>query len=49
MEAAKLHPAELNEEAMQILREAEASINRCIGVETDPAAEIFLIALNSNQ
>lgn len=49
MESEKLHPAMLNEEALQILREAETSINRCIGVETDPAGEIYLIALHSNR
>ncbi|HOA34793.1 MAG TPA: hypothetical protein PKV91_00580 [Bacillota bacterium] len=49
MEASKLRPAELNKEALQILREAEASINHCIGQERDPAAEIFLIALNSEE
>ncbi len=49
MEAEKLRPAELNEVALQILREAEVSINHCIGGETEPAAEILLIALNSGQ
>ncbi|HPU01855.1 MAG: hypothetical protein GX890_02390 [Firmicutes bacterium] len=45
MEASKLHPAELNEEALQILREAEASINRIIG----SASEIYLLALKSEE
>ena len=45
MEASKLRPAELNEEALKILREAEASINRCIG----SAAEIYLLALHSEE
>ncbi len=49
MEVAKLHPAELDEESLQILREAEASINRCTGAEGDSSAKIFLIALNSKR
>lgn len=49
METTKLHPAELTAEALQILQEAETSINRCTGAERNPSAEIFLIALNSNR
>jgi hypothetical protein len=48
MESHKLHPARLNEEALHILREAEAAINQRLGVETNPAAEVYLIALNRN-
>lgn len=49
MEVTSLRPARLSEEVLQILRDAESSINRSIGAGRDPAAEVFLIALNSNQ
>lgn len=45
MEGQKLRPARLNEEALHILREAEATINQRLGVETNPAEEVYLIAL----
>lgn len=48
MDRAKLHPAKLDEEALQILLDAEASINRRIDAGSDPAAEIFLIAMHSD-
>lgn len=49
METAKLRPADLNKEALQILQEAEASINRCAGMQGDPPAEIILLALNGSK
>lgn len=48
MDTPKFSPAELDAEALQILREAEASINRRGGGERNPPGEIFLIALNSS-
>lgn len=48
LEAEKLYPR-LNEEALQILKEAETAINRYPGAETDSAGEIYLIALHRNQ
>ena len=49
MEGSKLHAAELNEETMSILREAEIAINQRLGVETNPDHEVYLIALNRNK
>ncbi|NLA10864.1 MAG: hypothetical protein GX883_01910 [Firmicutes bacterium] len=49
MEIAKMRPADLNKEALQILQEAEASINRCAGVQGEPPAEIILLALNGGK
>ncbi len=46
MDTARLHPADLNEEALQILQEAEASINRCNEMQDDP---VILIALNDTK
>lgn len=48
LEAEKLYPR-LNEEALQILKEAETAINRYPGDETDSAGEIYLTALHRNQ
>ncbi len=46
MEGQKLRPARLNEDTLHILREAEAAINQRLGVETNPAEEVYLVALN---
>ena len=49
METDKLRPAELNEDALQILLEAEASINESIDGQGEFSEEIILIALNNRQ
>ncbi len=49
MDRTELRPAKLDQEALQILLDAEASINRRIDAESDPAAEIFLIAMHSDR
>ena len=49
METDKLRPAELNEDALQILLEAEASINESIDAQEEFSEEIILIALNNRQ
>jgi len=46
MKENKLEPAQLNEETLQILKEAESAINQRLGLETDPNREVYLIALN---
>ncbi len=46
MEGSKLYPARLDDETMNILREAEAAINQRLGLETNPDKEVYLIALN---
>lgn len=49
MEGEKLHPARLTDETLHILREAESAINQRLGAETNPEAEVYLIALNRKQ
>lgn len=49
METAKLRLAELNEDALQILLDAEASINESVSAQGDPPDEILLIALHNKQ
>ncbi len=46
MEGHKLQPAPLNDETLHILKQAEASINQRLGLETDTDNEVYLIALN---
>ena len=48
MDKSQLRPARLDQEALQILLEAEASINRCAAAGDDPSAEIFLIAMHGD-
>jgi hypothetical protein len=49
VEGSKLHPARLNEETLDILREAETAINQRLGLETNPDNEVYLIALNRDR
>ncbi len=49
MDRSKLRPARLDQEAMQILLDAEASINRCAVAGSDPHTEIFLIAMHDGK